>query len=106
MTRRRFLLSFLAVPLSAGLAATVTASSERKGKRASSKQPPVKPLDLNRATAEELEQVPGIGPVTARSIVTYREKNGAFRRLEELMIIRGISEEKLDKLRPWLAVGK
>lgn len=80
-------------------------SSRRKSKRAS-KQPPKQPLDVNKASVEELERVPGIGPLTAQAIVSYREKNGPFRRLEELMIIRGIGEERFEKLRGWLTVGK
>lgn len=102
MTRRN-LLQGLIIVLGLLLAGAAI-PGQAAGKRKSSKNPPKQPLDVNQATAEELEQVPGIGPVTAKAIVRYREKNGPFRRFEELMIIDGISEQKLEKLRPWLVV--
>jgi competence ComEA-like helix-hairpin-helix protein len=69
------------------------------------KQPPAKPLDLNTATVEQLEQLPGIGPVTAKAIVRFRTKTGPFRRVEDLLAIRGITKRKLEKLRPYVSVA-
>jgi competence ComEA-like helix-hairpin-helix protein len=68
------------------------------------KQPPEKPLDLNRATVEELKTVPGISPALAKEIVRFREKSGPFRRLEDLLAIRGITKSRLKKIRPYLTV--
>ncbi len=68
------------------------------------KKPPAKPLDLNTATIEELQQLPGIGPTTAKAIVRFREKSGPFRRLEELLAIRRITKRQLEKLRPFVMV--
>ena len=51
-------------------------------------------LNLNTATLMELETLPGVGPVLARRIVEFREKKGGFRRVEELLVIPGISEKK------------
>ncbi|MFY9607836.1 MAG: helix-hairpin-helix domain-containing protein [Blastocatellia bacterium] len=51
-------------------------------------------VNLNTATAEEFERLPGIGEVMARKIVEYREQNGPFRRPEEIIIIDGFSERK------------
>jgi competence ComEA-like helix-hairpin-helix protein len=68
------------------------------------KQPPVKPLDLNSATVEQLEQLPGVGPRTAQEIVKFREKSGPFRRVEDLLAIRGITKRRLEKLRPYVIV--
>ena len=68
------------------------------------KQPPAKPLDLNTATPEELQQLPGIGPTTAKAMVHFREKSGPFRRVEDLLVIRGITRRKLEKLRPYVTV--
>ena len=65
------------------------------------KQPPAKPLDLNTATLEELQQLPGIGPTRAKAIVHFREKSGPFRRVEDLLVIRGITRARLEKLRPY-----
>lgn len=51
-------------------------------------------VNLNTATAEELERLPGIGEVMARKVIEYRNQNGPFRRPEEIIIIEGFSERK------------
>ena len=56
-------------------------------------------VNINRATLEELQALPGIGPAMAQRIVEYRKKNPPFRKVEDLLIIRGISRSKLEKLR-------
>jgi len=70
------------------------------------KTPPAEPLDVNKATAAQLEQVPGIGPVTAKAIVQFRRKSGPFERIEDLLAIRGISARKLEQIRPYVAISK
>ena len=67
---------------------------------AQKKLPPAHPPDLNVANVKELQQVPGIGPKTAQAIVDFRHKSGPFRRVEDLLAIKGISQRKLDKMRP------
>ncbi len=69
------------------------------------KQLPAKLLDLNAATVEELQKLPGIGPATAKAIVRFREKSGPFRRMEDLLAIRGISKRRLETLRPYVTVA-
>ncbi|MGA7917346.1 MAG: helix-hairpin-helix domain-containing protein [Candidatus Acidiferrales bacterium] len=71
---------------------------------AQKKSPPAKPLDLNSATVEQLERVPGIGPKTAEAIVDFRTKSGPFRRVEDLQAIKGISKRKFEELRPYVTV--
>lgn len=61
-----------------------------------------KPLDLNRASAAELELLPGVGPRLARDIVELRTRRGGFSSLEALDDVRGIGPKKLAKLRPYL----
>ena len=68
------------------------------------KQPPAKPIDLNAANVKELQQLPGVGPVTAQRIIEMREKSGRFRRVEDLLAIRGISQKKLDALKPHVTI--
>ena len=60
--------------------------------------PDLSPLDLNRATAEELAALPGIGAELAGRIVAYREEHGPFETVEELMEVSGIGQGKLDGL--------
>lgn len=69
------------------------------------KTPPAHPIDLNTATIKELEQLPGVGPTIAKAIVAFRTKSGRFRRLEDLLAVRGISESKLEKIRPYVTIG-
>jgi competence ComEA-like helix-hairpin-helix protein len=68
------------------------------------KKPPATPLDLNTATVEQLQQLPGIGPSTAQAIVRFRTKSGPFRRVEDLRAIHGISKKRLEALRPYITV--
>jgi competence ComEA-like helix-hairpin-helix protein len=69
------------------------------------KHPPAKPIDLNLANVKELQELPGVGPVTAQRIVGMREKSGRFKRVEDLLAIRGISQKKLDAMRPYVTVA-
>ena len=57
---------------------------------------PAAPLDLNTATADQLDDLPGVGPATAAAIVAYRDEHGPFRAVEELLEVRGIGPAKLD----------
>lgn len=62
------------------------------------------PLNLNTATAEQLEDLPGIGPSTAQAIVAWRRQHGRFRRVDDLINVRGIGPAKLDALRDQVRV--
>ncbi len=64
------------------------------------------PVDLNSATREQLMQVKGIGPALADRIVEFRKEHGPFRRVEDILKVRGVGEKSLAKLRPFLKVGK
>ena len=63
---------------------------------------PAAPLDLNRATVDDLDRLPGIGPVLARRIVEHRERHGAFHSTEELLGVPGIGVRSLERLRPYV----
>ena len=63
-------------------------------------------LDINTATAEELEELMGIGPVLAQAIVDYRTEHGPFSSVEELLEVSGIGETKLESIRGSVTTGE
>jgi comEA protein len=93
--RKPFRIFYAALCVSLFLAVTVFAQ----------KQPPAKSIDLNAANVKELQQLPGVGPVTAQRIIEMREKSGRFRRVEDLLAVRGISQKKLATLKPYVTVS-
>lgn len=70
------------------------------------KKPPAKPVNINTASSEELQQVPGIGPATAGKILQMRKSYGAFKSVDDLLAIRGLGAKRLEKMRKYLTVGK
>ena len=66
--------------------------------------PDFPPVDLNTATAEELDTLPGIGESLARRIIAYREANGPFGSIEEIMEVSGIGEAKFAELKDRVTV--
>lgn len=94
-TCRRFLLFLAAVAmLSAGAFAATT------------KKPPLKPVNINTANSEELQQVPGIGPATAEKILLMRKSYGSFKSVDDLLAIKGLGKKRLEKMRKYLTVSK
>ena len=62
-------------------------------------------VDINRDNAAELQKLPGIGPAMAQRIIEYREANGPFERIEDLMEVKGIGEKRFLTLRDLVTVG-
>lgn len=61
-------------------------------------------ISINTASASELEKLPGVGGQIARRIIEHRERYGRFRRVEHLMMVRGISERRFNELRFFIKV--
>jgi competence protein ComEA len=65
---------------------------------------PAHVVNVNTATAQELEELPGVGAARARAIVEAREKRGGFKSVDDLLEVKGIGEAGLEKLRPLVSV--
>jgi competence protein ComEA len=63
------------------------------------------PVNLNTATVADLQNLPGIGAATAKLIIEHRQKIGGFKKIEELMNVKGIGEKTFLKLKPMVTVG-
>jgi competence protein ComEA len=62
------------------------------------------PININTATVAELTTINGVGPAKAQSIIDYREKNGTFKTVDDLKLVRGIGDKMLEQLRPQVTV--
>jgi len=83
--------------------ATDVGSAQKSGAKAAAAVPAV--VNLNTATATQIATLPGIGEKAADRIIEYREKNGGFKKIEELMNVKGIGEKSFLKLKPLITVG-
>ena len=81
------------------------AAQEKTPKSKAATAAPATPINLNTATVAQLEALPGVGTRTAQLIVEHRQKNGGFKKIEELMNIKGIGEKSFLKLKPLVTVG-
>lgn len=102
----RLFLSFLAVAFLVS-AHPATAAAQQTASRASAakKNASTAVVNINTAGATDLEQLPGIGAKTAARIIEYRQKNGPFKKAEELMNVRGVGEKNFLKLKNQITVG-
>jgi len=100
-------MSFVLVCALAALMAVAPATATAQTKAAKSKPAPAvsAPVNLNTATAADLQALPGVGAATARLIIEHREKNGGFKKIEELMNVKGIGEKSFLKLKPMVIVS-
>ncbi len=63
------------------------------------------PININTATAEELDRLPGIGPSLAKTIIDYRAKNGPFKKIEDINAVKGIGDALYAKIKDMITVG-
>ena len=62
-------------------------------------------VDINSASVEELDKLPGIGPTTAKNIIAYRDENGPFARIEDIVNVSGIGSATFDDIKDLITVG-
>lgn len=84
---------------------TLAAQSKSETPRSAAAPTSAAIVNLNTASATDLEGLPGIGGKTAARIVEYRQKNGPFKKIEDLMNVRGVGEKSFLKLKPQLTVA-
>ncbi len=94
----------VALLLIAGVCRAQSAAPAPTAAKSKKLPPPSKPIDLNTATSELLQRLPGVGPVTAQRILDYRKKSGPFQSVDDLLAVRGISTKRLDKMRQYVMV--
>jgi competence protein ComEA len=82
-----------------GLALAPTAALAQKAKAPSTEK-----VNLNSASAEQLQTLPGVGPAMAKKILELRAKNGKFTKVEDILTIKGIGEKKFQKMKDRLVV--
>jgi competence protein ComEA len=64
------------------------------------------PININTATTEELDWLPGVGPETAKHILEYRDKNGAFHKIEQIMDVPGIGPATFQRIKDLIMIGE
>jgi len=105
MTRNVLTVLGLMLVLAGGSTATEARAFIQDAKPAqTAAAPAAAPINLNAATVTDLEKLPGVGPATAARIIEYRQKSGGFKKVEELMNVKGIGEKTFLKLKTLVVV--
>jgi comEA protein len=99
------LAGLLATPPLEAQGRTGQPSTTRASGRSAAKPAVSGTININTASATDLQALPGVGAKTAQRIVEYRQKNGPFKKVEDLMNVRGVGEKNFLKLKNQIGVG-
>ncbi len=101
----RILVAAIVITLAATAGTGTARAQETAARPAAAGAANAAPVNLNSASVDQLEALPGIGRATAERIVEYRQKSGGFKKVEDLMNVRGIGEKSFLKLKPLVTVS-
>jgi competence protein ComEA len=101
MITRILMAAILGIAVSA---AAVSAQNKATTPKAAATATAAAPVNLNTATVEQLATIPGVGPRMAERIIDYRQKNGGFKKVEDLMNVSGVGEKSFLKMKPLITV--
>src|SRR5215510_11413550 len=101
MMTRILMAAILGVAVSA---AAASAQNKATTPKAATTATATAPVNLNTATVEQLATIPGVGPKMAERIIDYRQKNGGFKKVEDLMNVSGVGEKSFLKMKPLITV--
>ena len=104
MMTRILMAAILGIAVSAAAASAQSKSTTQKAATGATATAAA-PVNLNTATAEQLATIPGVGPKMAERIIDYRQKNGGFKKVEDLMNVSGVGEKSFLKMKPLITVA-
>jgi len=99
------LLAVAAMAVIPAAAAQQAKASPAPATKSKASPAPTAPININTATQAQLESLPGVGPKAAQRILDYRKQNGSFKKVEDLMNVKGFGEKTFLKLKPMLTVS-
>jgi competence protein ComEA len=94
------------LPAAAAQQAKEPAAPAKSSRSTKAAPAPATAVNLNTATQAQLESLPGVGPKAAQRILDYRKQNGSFKKIEDLMNVKGFGEKTFLKLKPMVTVGE
>ena len=101
MMTRILIAAILGIAVSA---AAASAQNKATTPKAAATATATAPVNLNTATVEQLATIPGVGEKMAERIIDYRQKNGGFKKVEDLMNVSGVGEKSFLKMKPLITV--